>query len=80
MHERSRTVALFVAGVTVGAALGVFLAPTLSNSKTANLAQAPSMRAFALTSDTSAPLLHYVPTEPLGPTSPWAPLTGDGSN
>jgi hypothetical protein len=49
-------------------------------SKTANVAQAPSLRAYVLTSDTSAPLMHVMPADALGPASPWAPLTGDGSN
>ena len=80
MQARSRTVALFVAGVTVGAALGAFLAPTLSISRTASAIQAPSIQAYALSSDTSAPLMHMVPAEALGPASPWAPLSGNGSN
>jgi len=79
MNDRSRKAALFISGVTVGAALTLFLAPAFSNSQ--SRITTGSIQKPAVTAGGDLNTAKIVPADVLGTgVVNWAPLTGDGSN
>ena len=66
-----------IAGITLIAALALFLSPQFrEHSMASSHVSAPA----AAQQQNTAPPIHIAPADVLGTGTPWAPLTGDGSN
>jgi hypothetical protein len=73
-HPRIWTAGL--AGITLIAALALFLSPTFREPSVAR----SHVAAPVAVQQNAAQPLHIAPADVLGTGTPWAPLTGDGSN